>query len=528
MLRCLAPLLAPACLAPSAPAQIDGAVYPNNHRLREVFAAARQQRIALVGIGDSNQLYNANGWEDAWHNALAVRYSVWGTALLSAGESSGHGSAVGSGAATQPAAPNNTAGAFHFEGAPPELTALMADHPVVPPAGYLYIPPDIDTADAATQNGMVITNASGLNLNDRLRFNFSHALIEGGPNLHAVVSQGVWGDPVLWVQEFSNALPGNRTGSAETGEDHGQPAVVPAPIVTDSIDLPAAPRWWSLRLWFADERTRPRGPFFLTFMQAENPDNTKGAAVHTLFGLGGATARAMAQSLMLASDAQLSHFFERVRAPLGPSPRVIVRINSGVNDRGESLPSASAYITPGNSADAFRDNIDTILTRIRAVWDLNHWDSGAELSFLVCVSHPISSPDDDLLVRYRDAIRDLADRAPDVTAVDLSMLARAEELSASAWYQAPDDHYHLSLTGHRAVAERELLALIRSDCWEPADLDNSGEVSTRDLVQFLNAFGTPALTPGWGADLNADGVTDIQDLVWLLARFGSQTCNADG
>jgi len=517
-------LLAAVCLVRSSDAQIDGAVYPNNERLREVFASARHRRIALVGIGDSNQLYASDGWEYAWSQALLDRYSLWGTALLSAGENFGTGSSVGTGAATQPAAPYHNTD-FQFWTAPPEAVALMGDHPALAPAGYLYIPPDAESPSTSTPHGMVITFVSGLDLSARLRFHFTHALMPGGRELHAFVSQGNWGDPVLMTQAFSTADDG-QTHSGRGSGGHGE-EIVPAPPVTDSIELPPAPRWWNLRLWFGDEVARTRGPFFLMYMQAENPDNQRGAAVHTLFGLGGASARGMAFSLAQASDAQLSLYFQRVREPLGPNPKVIIRINSGVNDRSEWLPSFASFVLPGNSPEAFRDNIDAVLTRVRAVWTLNNWDADAELSFVISVSHPIDTPDDPDLERYRASLRGLADRAPDVTLVDLSRLACADELLARGWYQSPTDRFHLNRFGHLAVARRELLALVRRPCFEPADLDNNGAVATRDLVMFLQDFGTPALTPGWGGDFDADGDCDTADLVLFLGNFGALTCNAE-
>jgi lysophospholipase L1-like esterase len=511
-------------VAPGANAQPDSAVYPNNNRLREVFAAAKKQRIALVGIGDSNQLFNTEGWESAWTQVLRARYTLWGTALISAGEDYGWSSSVGTGATVQPASPTNN-GSFNFGGAPVEACYWLTVFPQMSPAGYLYINESAAVEGQAPPHGMTITGNSGLELGGRLRFTFSHALFPVGRELHAFVSEGAWGGNIVAESTFSTDDP-SLDAPPPPPQDHGeQPAA--APIDTRSIDLPVDPaRLWSLRLWFGDERGRARGPFFLTYMQAENPDRTTGAAVHTLYGLGGASARDMAATLVGAPTEQLSLFFSRVRAPLGPNPKVVVRINSGVNDRSEWMPSVASNLLPGNSPAAFRDNLDAIMTRIRNVWAINNWDA-SELSFLLTVSHPLSEPDDIYLSYYRPEIQRLADRLEDVTVVDLSRLANANEIARRGWYNTPEDHYHLNVGGHQGIAERELIALVRRPCFEPADIDNNGAVNTRDLIALLEDFGQTALTQGQGGDLNADARCDTADLVQFLGRFGSQTCNAE-
>jgi hypothetical protein len=516
------------CLAlfvPIAQAQPDSAVYPNNTRLREVFVAAKTQRIAMVGIGDSNQLFNTNGWENAWNEALRARYNLWGTALISAGEDYGWSSSVGTGATVQPASPTNN-GSFNFGGAPVEASYWLTVFPQMSPAGYLYINTSAAVEGQAPPHGMTITGTSGLELGGRLRFTFSHALFPVGREIHAFVSEGAWGGNIVAESVFSTDDP-SLDAPPPPPKGHGeQPAA--APIDTQTIDLPADPaRLWSLRLWFGDERGRARGPFFLTHMQAENPDRTTGAAVHTLYGLGGASARDMAATLVGAPIEQLSLFFSRVRAPLGPNPKVIVRINSGVNDRSEWMPSVGSNLLPGNSPAAFRDNLDAIMTRIRNVWAINNWDAASELSFLVCVSHPLSAPDDLQLQFYRSEIRALADRLEDMTTIDLNRLANANEIARRGWYNTPEDHYHLNVGGHQGIAERELIALVRRPCFDPADIDNNGTVNTRDLLYLLQDFGQSDLTAGQGGDLDADARCDTADLVLFLGRFGSQTCNAD-
>lgn len=518
-----------ASIATSAAAQPELAVYPSNEGLREVFNAARAQRIALVGIGDSNQLFDTQGWEAAWHWTLAGRYGLWGTSLVSAGEDYGFSSSIGTGAGVQAAAPQNN-GSFQFTSAPETCGYWLSVFPGISPAGYLYVPVESEIPGTATPHGMVLTGASGLDLSARLRFSFTHALFEEGRTLNAFVSEGNWGGSVIAQQKFSTDGPRSSPASGAPqrprGEGHGGGHPVPAPIVTDSIELPPDPqRSWSLRLWFGDDRGRARGPLFLTYMHAENPDRATGAAVHTLYGLGGSSTRDMAAAIVGAPIEQLLLYFQRIRESLGPNPRVVVRISSGVNDRSEWMPSVYSGYLPGSSPDAFNDNITAIIRHLRLVWQINQWDAESELHFLVCVSPPLSQPDDPYLTAYRSSIFTLANRYPNVTIVDLSRLANTPELTRRGWYRADDDHFHLSPAGHAGVAGRELDVLTRQACHNPADNDNNGSVNTRDLLRLLEDFGNPGITPGWGGDLDADGDCDVADLVVLLGAFGAQTCN---
>ncbi|MFM9956479.1 MAG: SGNH/GDSL hydrolase family protein [Phycisphaerales bacterium] len=506
-------LAAAPCVVLAAPP--SPAVYPDTSRIAPFFESAFTSRAALVGIGDSNQLYNTTGFEFGWHEALLARYGLWGTPLIAAGEEYGFAASSGTNATVQTAGPGNN-GSFAFWGAPQPFTALMSSVAPIYPSGYLWVPASADMPVSATPHGLILGGSAGLDLNDALRFHFTHALFPNGRELHAWVTDGNWLGGVYGQATFSTLDPSPNANSA----------FEPAPAVTDTVDLPPAFRPFWLRLCFTDERLRSRGPFFLMYLQAENPNRQRGFAVHTFYGLGGASARDMAGTIAESTDAQLSLYFQRVRAPLGPNPKVIVRICAGVNDRSEWIPSYTNYILPANSPEAFRDNIGSIVSRIRGIWALNNWNAKSELQFLVTVTHAISNPDDTKLQEYRAALRTLADSTDDITLVDFSKLANAVEMSYRSWYLQPWDPIHLKPGGYVGLAERELEALVTRPCTDPADIDNNGTVDTRDLVALLSDFGGSWLTEGQGGDLDNDRDCDTIDLVNILSRFGDSTCNA--
>ncbi|MBN8643723.1 MAG: hypothetical protein J0L61_00590 [Planctomycetes bacterium] len=498
-------LLASAAPAPSALAE-SAAVWPDNARIRDHISAARTRRIAVVGLGDSNQLYNSVGWDDACTQALGHRYALWGTGLISFGESVGFGSSVGAGVACHPAALSGGS-LFQFGGAPRQLDALLSAPEVVPPSNYLYIPPGVETESRSPLNGLILTPLCGLELHtSAVTIHLTHGLFPSGLALRA------------WVSPYDPVQEPFADFALKTQGAYG--------AATTSFVLPPGLSWGASRVWVGDERARCRGPFLGYYMQAEQPSRTTGAAFHTLFAKGGASARDMAASLLNATDAQLTLFFSRVRAPLGPEPRVTVRIVTGVNDRSEGLPSAVNTISPGNSPAAFRDNIMGVVNRLRGLWASNDWDAASELRFVLAVSPPMGTPDDPSLIEYRSVLRSIAAHNPDTVALDFSQLVTPEEMLWRNWYEAGGlDRYHFTALGHAGLVERELEALIRRDCWEPADFDNSGEVNTRDLLGLLEDFGR-AVAPGQGADASGDGAVNTADLALLLSKFGAPTCNA--
>ncbi len=69
-----------------------------------------------------------------------------------------------------------------------------------------------------------------------------------------------------------------------------------------------------------------------------------------------------------------------------------------------------------------------------------------------------------------------------------------------------------------AVTDGTVLSLmIRS----PADLNADGVVDVLDLIELLACFGQPAAPPCEAADINQDGMVNVLDLIELLLKYGT-------
>ncbi|MEM1423360.1 MAG: hypothetical protein AAGH64_05085, partial [Planctomycetota bacterium] len=138
----LIPLVACAYLlvgpgAHAAPERFEGAVTDADD-LAPFFEAAATRRVDIVGIGDSNQLFQGHGWDAAWILATDARFGAWATGSLSPGENNGNGGASGQGWSVASTA---SAGQFGYTDAPPPQNDLLADTPDFGPLNYLHVAP---------------------------------------------------------------------------------------------------------------------------------------------------------------------------------------------------------------------------------------------------------------------------------------------------------------------------------------------------------------------------------------------------
>jgi hypothetical protein len=185
---------------------------------------------------------------------------------------------------------------------------------------------------------------------------------------------------------------------------------------------------------------------------------------------------------------------------------VLVRINTGLNDRNETLPSVDAGILPGNSEAAFEDNLRAIIARVRQAWDAAALPP-EQLYFLLTVSHPVATPDEQLLTQYRDAADRIASGTPSVASIRMDRLTTAGEMLASGWYQSGGtDRNHLTQAAYEVLASREwstLKQVVERTC--PADMNRDLETDMLDFLAFFNCFDTADIA----ADMDADGIVDF-------------------
>ncbi|MBL8746210.1 MAG: hypothetical protein JNK58_07635 [Phycisphaerae bacterium] len=469
-----------------------------SEKLRPFFERARVARVDVVAVGDSNQLFGGHGWDHGWTKALADEFGVYATGLQSAGENGGNGAGVGY---TWVGFSTLWTGALAYAGAPPAQDVFLPGSTPLHPCNYLYLAGGSATGGGFS-TGITVEAGSPLGVNGALRFHVVFGLFTGaGPgSLRPAIR--------LDQPPYSNLVVGSvlSTRAASDG------------VSETTLDLPAAQRNAALGFRFVPAGVDLVGPCVVYWSRVERVDRTAGASFHTLMGLGGASARRMAQAFQSATDEQLSLYFSLVRAGQESPRHILVRINTGLNDRNETLASLGPAMVPvGNSAAALADNLRAIMDRIAGIWTLNGWPAD-ELYYLLSVSHPVSQPDDAPLVSYREAVSDLAAASPRCGATRFDRLTSATEMLANGWYQSGGaDRNHLTQSAFVALASREMRALLPLEC--PGDANADGSVDFADVSWVLARWGECAPLPGMG-DASGDRRVGFTDITAVLAAWG--------
>lgn len=464
--------------------------------LRAFWEANAVDRTDIVMLGDSNQLYGADGWEQGWFEACAGRFGVYATGLISAGENHGYG--VGLGSFCSVIAPGELS-SFQYEGAPQPFSSFC--DPTVSPMGYLYV--QAGSAVPATENsGMTVDPLHPMGMSGPLRFWFDYGTFpESGGRFR----------PILRY----HAEPYSVLVRADEISTHG-----PVGLRTAWIDLPPGDRTLPLGLRFSEPSDGPlQGPFFALWMRCERTDVAAGTSVHTLFARGGASARDAAEALLNAPMSTLTAYFQRMTSLQRGPRRALVRICFGINDVHEDMPSVGhAHEPQGNSPQAYADNIHAIIDQLTIAWRAAGLPQ-AGLFVLLTPSHPVTNLDEPALLAFRSECDAIAASTPNVACVRLDQLTSAAEMQSRGWYHLPEDPSHLSRSGYINLAAREVGSLLSVlPC--AADFDLDGGVDGRDVEAFFTAFeqAEPA------ADVNQDGGVDGGDVEAFFRQWERGGC----
>ncbi len=479
-ITCALILLQP-CLA--APVVYPGAV-TDADELVPFFEAAATRRVDVVGIGDSNQLFGGHGWDDGWILALDDRFDSYATSLLSIGENNGYAANAGSGYRMFSSASSN---AFDYDGAPPELEAFLFPANEFSPLDYVYIPSG-DTS-TITNHGLALQGDTPINRSAALRFS----------TIYGVSNQAGTNTFLPYVRR--STAPYNTIAQA----------LAPVPLTGTGwsvqradLDIPADTRFFGLQCMIRAFGQTVTGPFVGYYMRLIEIDRDRGSSFGTLYGNGGKSARDMAATFLELPDQTLTLYFGTLRDDQGADPQILVRINTGLNDRNEDLDPIEVDTAP-DDPEAFESHLRLIIDRVRAVWTANAWPE-EELYFCLTTSHPIGNlsvlfDDDEELLAYRARAEAIALSLPRCVAVDLLDITDADEMTANSWYTTTTDTNHLQQTAYRVLAQRELAAMQQGRSWY--DADANGAIGPEDLYALEAWASPPANAP---SDLSAGGL----------------------
>lgn len=415
-------------------------------KVRPFFNAIRNNRVDVVGIGDSNEGFYLVGWDEGYQYALSLRYPMYATGLVSLNEAKGNNTLMGyryhRAEVIQPI------GLWY--GAPASLDRYFGvgnDTYELQPLNYAYLAEN-QTYTQWYQHGFRIDQACPLNVQDPLRFHLVYGTFANGNSTFRPLIRNDQNGVTL-VRE-------NTSVSAITG--------VEGNLLEYTLDLPAAPRFYPLNFrLIANSNEHLDGPFFGAYYRAENLARSNGTSFTTLLFAGGYTARKMAMALRAADPAYLTDFFGRIRQLQGPEKHVLVRISAGMNDRQEVLPGIKTGAMPGWSPAAFKENVQDIIDSVNQVWVANGWNQ-SELYFVIAVSHDVPPYFQD--AAKLDAFRPMADEISNenvrTASVNLKRIAPWTEMLANQWYHTINNqtnYPHLAQTGYYTISDREVRAL---------------------------------------------------------------------
>jgi hypothetical protein len=424
--------------------------------LAPALAHALEHRLDIVCIGDSNQLFESTGFDHGLTRAFSEWRPLFATGITSVGDNAGSGSGIG-----YESFVFSTGSTLEYTGAPKALDQVIPGSTLLGPHRYGYLAPGREIPPTRLV-GMGITAASPLGVTGPLLGVYVYGTFERTPTDTSLAPTFT---PFARVDAppFTTLARGTPVSLASSPRSEIRSATLEIPADA-ARNGPVAMRWTD------PQAPAINGPFIAFYQRIERPDRVAGVAVNTLYGVGGQSGRDMALAFLDAPTAQIKAFFAILRErqaavprlPESPAPvrRVIVRINTGLNDRNEQAGSLGVNrVATGNSPEAYADNLQAIIDRLREVWRAAGWPED-ELYFVLTPSHPTSPGfDENRLIGYRVAAEAVAQANPRCAAVRLDRLTDASEMIANGWYRSTQDQAHLSVAGYEELARREVAAI---------------------------------------------------------------------
>lgn len=387
-----------------------GAAQAIDARLKAAIQVSASERVAVIGIGDSNQRFGGHGYTAAMPAALSTIAPIYAsdfTQYRQWKEKDGPAPAT----------------------APEALAALSA--------GW-YVPPG-ETGKIGWQAGLVIVPAEHpLDVRGPLRFHFTYGTFETGAASFTPMARR---DSPPWTALATSAKPVN-------------PATGRYSLARLTLDVPADPsRDFAVQFMPNTVRDGIEGPFFAAQAVAENTARMAGLAYHTLYGVGGHSVRDMLMAFRERGPARLKTFFTDVRSLLNGGKTAVVIIHSGLNDRNRPQPSIGpAGGLASNTPEGYADNLEGLARLLREQW-VAAGGSPETLHVVFMPSHALGDPDDAKLVSYRKAARELAERLPAASMIDIPALVPYAEMVAGKYYdKGRSSDAHLERKGYEAIA----------------------------------------------------------------------------
>ena len=392
---------------------------PQFSTIGDVIRSCSFQRNDFLLIGDSNTLYSGTGWDDGIQYALNVNYPMYASGMVFFGENHGSGAGVGFGYSVLSNASSHN---FNYPG-----SALWNPNQSI----------ELALSSTVTGVGIGLAANSPLGQNDGIRFHYEvQTFLQSGGSFRTGVQSGVY--PYTALARFTRYQTFSTNPS----------------LIQMYSDFPSNMGNGSIQFKMGIDGIF--APFAGTWCRAENTLRSFGFSVHTWYGFGGQSARGMAAAFNESTIAELGKYLQDATKLQTAGSFTIVRINTGLNDRNEATPSILSGF-PGDSADAYVENITFVCDRILAAWSAINKNPD-QLYFVISMSHAISEPNDSELISYETALPRIQINIPHCSIVKISQLTNYNEMLN--WYTSSSDHLHLKTAAYEALAYREIQSLV--------------------------------------------------------------------
>jgi hypothetical protein len=167
---------------------------------------------------------------------------------------------------------------------------------------------------------------------------------------------------------------------------------------------------------------------FWPWIRVTRPDRTAGAALSTLYALGGQSSYDMALAFTTMPLASLTDYFARLTELQTGQKIAVVWLSTGMNDSGEASKLPAAPGVNGYDKSAIKYNIDLICTTLRSAANA----AGVQLVVALIGDYPrgaASEASEVTAATYRDAMREIAASRPDFVCFgDMSQIVTFAEL----------------------------------------------------------------------------------------------------
>jgi len=374
----------------------------------EAFSHARIERVAVVGIGDSNQRFGGHGWSAAMSAALSKEFGCYGSSLVF----------------------------FRYDEKEDET---IPAHMNASSFGGWFLPEGRNHRPDWRNGRIVVPADHPLDVKGHLRFHLWYGAFPGA----TVFSPAIRHDEAPWKILEKVDAPVQAVSDVYS-------------LAHFQMDLAADPeRNFPLLFSVVPMNTEIEGPFFGSAIYAENTDKKNGIAYHTLYGVGGQSLYDMLKTIRdVWGQNKVGAFFKQVQSSLNGSGRCIVMITSGLNDRNEkdkSIGSKGGF--EGSSNEAYEDNLEGLTMALNKFW-VAAGGNPEMLTVVYMPSHPVSEErHEDMLIGYRTVARKVASASPQRGYIMLPALTNQPFMAENGYYdKGSETNPHLSKKGYQELS----------------------------------------------------------------------------